>query len=351
LRLEPLGSDRNEGDRLANRYNELLGRVEAIPGVLRASLVGYSPITRREWVERGQSPAMAMPISVKGSSAQPGEEIAIPWMQVYPNSFATLDIPLLAGRDFTPQDTGQSQRVAIINESMARRFFGSENPLGHRFGNFMLEMEIVGVVKDTKYRSLHEQAGPMFYVPFYQFGRQGRMTLVVRTGGDPTMVAAAVQREARIFDDAMPFFAVETLATQVEASISQERLVAMLSSIFGLLALLLACIGLYGILSYTVTRRTNEIGIRLALGAQPQDILWLVFRDALWLVLIGIAIGGPAAVAATRLISSQLFGVKGADLFTIFSAGMILMTVAALASYLPARRATRVDPLVALRSE
>jgi predicted permease len=353
LKLEPVGSDRNEGDRLAIRYNELLERVEAIPGVLRASLVGYSPITRREWLEMGQSPALMSPVIVKGPSAQPGEEITIPWMQVYPNSFATLGMPLLAGRDFTPQDTRQSQPVAIINESMARRLFGSENPLGRRFcwSGDCMEMEIVGVVKDARYLNLREQAGPMYYVPFYQTGWQGQMTLVVRTASDPTIVAAVVQREARALDNAMPLFAVETLATQIEASLSQERLVAAISSVFGLLALLLACIGLYGLLSYTVTRRTNEIGIRLALGAQSQDVLWLVFRDALWMVLIGIAIGGPAAVAATRLISSQLFGVTGADLFTIFSACMILSAVAALASFLPARRATRVDPVIALRYE
>jgi predicted permease len=354
LKLEPVGSDRNIGAGLAIRYNELLGRVEAIPGVLRASLVGYSPITRREWLEMGQSPELMMPILVEETSGQPGEDLTIPWMQVYPDSFATLGMPLLAGRDFTPQDNQQSQGVAIINESMARRFFGGENPLGRRIRHSYdsgLNMEIVGVVKDTKYRSLREQVGPMFYAPFYQLGGQGQMTLVVRTAGDPTTVAAAVQREARALDNAMPVFAVETVATQIEASISQERLVAMLSSVFGLLALLLACIGLYGILSYTVTQRTREIGIRLALGAEPQNVLWLVFRDALWLVLIGMAIGGPAAVAAARLISSQLLGVKWADLFTIFSAGMILLAVAALASYLPARKATKVDPLLALRHE
>src|SRR5262249_54621295 len=266
---------------------------------------------------------------VMNSPSQSGEEIMIPWMQVFPNSFATLGIPLLAGRDFMTQDTRQSQRVAIINESMAHRFFGSENPLGRRFmwprfvgDNNGSILEIVGVVRDAKYLSLREQAGPMFYVCFNQYGMQGMMTLVVRTAGDPTAIAAAVQREARAFDNAMPIFAVETIATQLEASLSQERLVATISGVFGLLALLLACIGLYGILSYIVTRRTGEIGIRLALGAQPQKVLWLVFREALWLTLIGIAIGVPAAVAMTRLISSRLFGVSGDAPFTILSATM-----------------------------
>jgi predicted permease len=354
LKLEPTASDRTMEGRMATRYNDLLRRIEAIPGVLRASLVGYSPITRREWIENGLNPMMN---TSRVAANDFSKEITAPWIQVYPNSFATLGIQLLAGRDFTPQDTRQSQRVAIINESMARHFFGNESPLGRRIvwdrgqGRF----EVIGVVKDTRYLSLRDQTGPMNYVCFYQFVGDGggapEMTLVVRASGDLARVASAVQREARAFDSAMPIFAVETLATQVEASLSKERLVATLSGIFGFLALLLTCIGLYGILSYTVTRRTHEIGIRLALGAQPREVRLLVFRDALWLVLPGIAIGASFAVATARLISSQFFDVKGTDPFTIFSASMILLAVTASASYLPARRATKVDPMIALRCE
>ena len=192
----------------------------------------------------------------------------------------------------------------------------------------------------------------MFYLPYHQAttGR-GQMTLVARTAGDPTTVAAAVRREARSMDPAMPMFEVETLATQVAASLQRERLLAMLSSGFGLLALLLSCLGLYGILSYAVARRTSEIGVRMALGADRRDVLWLVLRDALRLVLIGAALGVPAALAAARLVASQLFGISAADPGAIVAATLALLAVAAVAGYLPARRATRVDPLVALRCE
>jgi ABC-type antimicrobial peptide transport system permease subunit len=213
-------------------------------------------------------------------------------------------------------------------------------------------IEIIGVVKDVKYTSLRNEGRAMFYVPFHQASTSwGQMTLAVRTTGDPTSVAAAVRREARALDPAMPMFEVETLATQVAASLREERLVATLSSCFGFLALLLSCLGLYGIMSYTVARRTKEIGIRIALGADRHDVLWLVLRDALRLVLLGVALGIPAALAATRMISSQLFGISAADPVTIGLATLALLAVAAVAGYLPARRATCIDPLVSLRSE
>jgi len=374
LKLEPVGSDRKT-QQLAARYDELLRRVEAVPGVKLASLVGYSPMSRREWLVMGQNPETGNPMTIESYTPQPGEEMIIPWMQVYPNSFATLGIPLVAGRDFGPEDTRvwmpshlcpPALDVAIINESMARRFFGNQSPLGRRFG-FPFHtgscgdgtqlggpgtIEIIGVVKDVKYASLRNEARAMFYQPFHHANTgRGQMTLVVRTAGDPTSVAAAVRREARAMDPAMPMFEVETLATQVAASLQRERLLATLSSGFGLLALLLSCLGLYGILSYTVARRTNEIGLRMALGAGRRDVLWLVLRDALRLVLIGAALGVPAALAASRLVASQLFGISAADPGAVVAATLALLVVAAVAGYLPARRATRVDPLVALRCE
>jgi len=343
-----------------------------------ASLVGYSPMSRREWLVMGQTPETSNSMKVQGYDPHPGEEMVIPWMQVYPNSFATLGVPLLAGRDFGPQDSQQwrpanicppsarAPQVGIINDSMARRFFGNENPIGRRFGfsnsvsrcpgasepDPASQIEIIGVVKDVKYASLRNEGRAMFYLPFYQAttGR-GQMTLAVRTTGDPTSVAAAARREARKMDPAMPMFEIETLATQVAASLQRERLLATLSSGFGLLALLLSCLGLYGILSYTVARRTNEIGVRMALGADRRDVLWLVLRDALRLVLIGAALGVPAALATSRLIASQLFGISAADPGAVVAATLALLVVAAVAGYLPARRATRVDPLVALRCE
>ncbi len=374
LKLEPVGSDRKT-QQLAARFDDLLRRVEAVPGVKLASLVGYSPMSRREWLVMGQNPETSNPMTIQGYTPQPGEKMTIPWMQVYPNSFATLGIPLVAGREFDPQDIQvwmpgtrcpPAAEVGIINESMARRFFGNESPVGRRFGfanpggrcldGTLLggpgAIEIIGVVKDVKYASLRNEARAMFYLPFHQANTgRGQMTLVVRTAGDPTSVGAGVRREARAMDSAMPMFEVETLATQVAASLQRERLLATLSSGFGLLALLLSCLGLYGILSYTVARRTNEIGIRMALGADRRDVLWLVLGDALRLVLLGAALGIPAALAAARLVASQLFGISAADPGAVVAATLVLLSVAAVACYLPARRATRVDPLVALRCE
>jgi len=374
MKLEPVGSDRKT-QQLAARYDELLRRVESLPGVKLASLIGYSPMSRREWRVMGQTPETSNPMTIQGHTPSPGEEMVIPWMQVYPNSFATLGIPIVAGRDFGPQDTQAwmpsgkcppALDVGIINESMARRFFGNESPIGRRFGFAFSTgrcsdgtplggpgtIEIIGVVKDVKYASLRNEARAMFYLPFHQANTgRGQMTMAVRTAGDPTSIAAAVRREARAMDPAMPMFEVEPLATQVAASLQRERLLATLSSGFGLLALLLSCLGLYGILSYAVARRTSEIGVRMALGADRRDVLWLVLRDALRLVLVGVALGVPAALAASRLVANQLFGISAADPGAVVVATLALLAVAAVAGYLPARRATRVDPLVALRCE
>src|SRR5215475_11581766 len=228
LKLEPVGSD-HKTQQLAARYDELLRRVEALPGVKLASLVGYSPMSRREWLVMGQRPETSNPMTIQGYTPKNGEDMVIPWMQVYPNSFATLGIPLLAGRDFGPQETRvwmpgnhcpPAMEVAIINESMARRFFGNESPLGRRFG-FPFHtgrcpdgaengggpgtIEIIGVVKDVKYSSLRNEARAMFYLPYHQANTgRGQMTLVVRTAGDPTTVAAAARREAKAMDPAMP---------------------------------------------------------------------------------------------------------------------------------------------------
>jgi predicted permease len=356
LKLEPVGSD-DKGPQHTAFYDELLRRVKALPGVRQASLIGYSPISRREWLVMGQNPEESKnPMYVEGYTPRLDEDMTINHMQVYPHSFATLGIPLLAGRDFGPQDTRQSPLVAVISESMARRFFGAENPIGRRFGIAYpvrcCPMEIIGVVKDAKYISLRQESRPMFYRPFAQANTSmGQMTLVVRTAGDTAPIAAAVQREARALDPGMPRFEVEPLAAQLDASLTQERLVATLASVFGLLALLLACIGLYGVMAYDVARRTHEIGIRMALGASARRVVQLVLRETLWLVGIGIVIGLGATWAATRWVASLLFGLQPHDPLTIGLAVLVLLAVAAVAGYLPARRATRVDPLVALKYE
>ena len=359
LKVEPVGSNIKWAyfPQLTAFYDELLRRVEAMPGVQQASLVGYSPISRREWLVMGEDPEELIwrQLYVEGHPVQSEAEITISFMQVYPNSFATLGIPLVAGRDFGPQDSRESQEVAVINESMARRFFGRENPIGRRFSYSSTgrsrELEIIGVVKDAKYISLREPGRPMFYRSFAQSSLSGKMTLVVRTTGNTRPITAAIQREARALDPAMPRFEAETLAAQLDASLSQERLVATLSSVFGLLALVLVCIGLYGVLAYDVARRTHEIGIRMALGANARQIVRLVLGETLWLVGIGIVIGLGATWAATRWVASLLFGLQPHDPLTIGLAALVLLAVAAMAGYLPARRAARVDPLVALKYE
>src|SRR5262245_21633721 len=359
MKLEPIHSDDKGNYRLqlAALYDELLRRVEALPGVRQASLVGYSPISRSEWLTMGETPDQSSRIYIVGNPPQSEEEMKIHWMQVYPHSFATLGIPLMAGRDFREQDSWGSQEVAVINESMARRFFGGDNPIGRRFGFGRPEnagniLEIIGVVKDAKYLSLREPGRPMFYRAFAQAttGR-AQMTLVVRTGGDPAPVAAAMQLAARALDPAMPMFTAETLAAQLDASLVQERLLATLSSIFGLLALVLACIGLYGVMSYDVARRTREIGIRMALGANARQILRLALGETLWLVGIGAVIGLGATWAATRWVASLLFGLQPHDPLTIGLVVLLLLAVSAVAGYLPARRASGVDPMVALRRD
>ncbi len=364
LKLEPVGSDlKTRPDvfpRLTVFYDELLRRVKAMPGVQRASLVGYSPISRSEWLVEGENPEQRSrtlrQLFVEGQPLQPEAETPVNFMQVYPNSFATLGIPLMTGRDFGPQDKKGAQDVVVINESLARLLFGRANPIGRRFGQVYPTRwccwEIIGVVKDAKYISLREESRPMFYVPFTQLDTgMGQMTLVARTTGETAPLAAAMQREARALDPGMPRFEVETLAAQLEVSLTQERLIARLSSLFGLLALVLVCIGLYGVMAYDVARRTQEIGLRMALGAQPRDVLRLILGQGLLVAGIGIALGLSAALALTRLMKALLFNVSPTDPLIFAVIVLLLLLVALLACWLPARRATKVDPMIALRSE
>lgn len=351
-RLEPAGSDRKTSQ-LAARYDQLLARISALPGVRVASLAGASPITRGGWA----IPGVAL------VSAPPGADARISWTQVFPKSFEALGIPLLAGRDFGPQDAGRfspqpadsSHLVAIVNHTMARQLFGDQNPIGKRFGmsgRSPAQIEVIGVVKDTRFGSLREKIAPMFFLPFSQANTgRGQMTLEVRTAGDATGIAAAIRREVRTLDpNALPF-AVETLNSQVEASLSQERLIGFLSSLFGALAWALASVGVYGLMSYNVARRTRELGIRMALGAEPGDVLRIVLRDTLALVALGIVTGVPVAMGMGRLFSALLFGLTPSDPIALSAAAAIMFVTGTVAGYWPARRASRVDPMVALRYE
>ena len=266
--------------------------------------------------------------------------------------FRSLGISLVAGRDFTEQDTTGAPPVAIINERMARHFFGGLNPIGKRIGlGKELDTVIVGVVKDAQYLSLREPALRHFYQPINQEPRLFDLTMHVKTAGEPTAVVELVRGQVQKLDPHLPLYDVKTLAAQIDESLTQERLVTWLCTAFGLLATLLTALGLYGVLAFSVAQRTREIGIRVALGAQARDVFKLIIGQGMLLVTVGVALGLGASYALTRLIASLLFGVTPTNARTFIAVSAGLALVALVACYLPARRATKVDPLVALRYE
>jgi predicted permease len=353
VRVEPVRSDQKT-PQLGQQYQGLLQRVAALPGVRAASMAGFGPISRSPW-ERGQSLQSSNPMVIDGFTNS-GETVTLPWMQIYPDYFKTMGIAMVAGRDFAPGDSAGQKEVAIINESLVRTYFPDRNPIGERIGfagrALIGWIEVVGVVKDARYGSLRDAPVPMFYLPFAQAhtGR-GQMTLHVRTTGDPIGVARAVRSEAQGISGGAPMFEIQTLAAQVSASLIEERMIATLCGSFGALALMLVSIGVYGIMAYSVTRRTNEIGLRMALGARPSDVTWLVLRETLLLAGAGLAIGLTSSVSVARLISNRLFGLSASDPVTMGTAAMVMIAIALLAGYLPARRAARVEPMSTLRYE
>jgi predicted permease len=263
-------------------------------------------------------------------------------------------IPLLAGRNFGPQDTATSQKVAIISERMARLLFPKVNPIGrHYFPDGTAagsDREIIGIVKDVKFRSLQEDPETLDYLPYTQRNMYLN-DLVVRYAGDFGTISSAVQQAIHQIDHNLPITDVTTLDEWVSRSITDQRVVAQLSTFFGVLAVFLSAIGIYGLMSYVVSRRTNEIGIRMALGAERMHVRWLVMREILLLVAVGIAIGVPAVLLSSKLVANMLFGLGGSDPLSLLAAIAVMLFIATLAGYLPARRASRVDPMVALRYE
>jgi predicted permease len=346
--------------RRANLYKQMLARLESLPGARSATFSSGGLLS---------GDFMGFTVTVPGYTPAPDENLSCHAMAVGPRFFETMKMPLLAGRDFGPQDerpasSGNnpgsrgfepSQNVAdtpplpaVINQAMARYFFGRQNPVGKSFNlrRSGQPYEIIGVVKDAKYTNLREQP-PRTYYTYGSFGG----TFQLRTDGDPADYAAAIRRLAREIDPQLQIVSLRTMKDVVDASLVQERFIAQIAGAFSLFALLLACVGLYGVMSYAVTRRTNEIGVRMALGARGADVIRMVMKETILLVAAGMAIGLGAALATTRLISTLLFDLTPNDPATIAAAGLLMIVVAALAGYLPARRASRVDPLTALRCE
>jgi putative ABC transport system permease protein len=339
-----LAPDRNgyKLDQQQNFYAQLSERVTALPGVKSVTYLSFLPFSGIESESE---------IEVPGYQALPTEKPTAQFNGITPQFFATFGLPLLQGRDFNAQDSVGSPKVIIVSDSFARYFFGAENPLGKRIsaGPFK-DLEIVGVVGDAKLWNLKETMSRTCYYAQKQV-HQSRQKLCVRATGDAGALIAAIRREVRSLDPNLPVFNVKTFADQINESINRERLVALLSSFFGFFALLLAALGLYGVMAYSVARRTREIGIRIALGARAGNVLWLVLRETLLLALIGIAVGLPAALAVARLTKGLMFGLAANDPLTIALSMLLMIGIAALAGYLPAKRAGRVDPMIALRTE
>jgi predicted permease len=264
-----------------------------------------------------------------------------------------MEMPLRVGRSFTDRDDQQSPKVAVINETAARRYFPNEDPIGRRCGTTAetpSQYEIVGILRDTKYDSVRDAVPPTMYVAMTQ-NRMPPAIFHVRTAGDPAGAIGAIREAVRQIDPNLPIMNLTTQTEQVEKRIGQERVFAQAYTLFGVLALVLASVGLFGLMSYSVVRRTNEIGIRMALGAQRVDVLRLVLTESMTLVVAGVSVGLAIAFAASRLVTTLLYGLAPTDVGTMFAAMVVLILVSAIAGYLPARRAARVDPLVALHYE
>ncbi len=327
-------------------FKQATERLRSLPGVKSASAVSFLPFA-------GLGAATSFTIEGRPAPAA-GEKPSTDVCVIEPDYFRTMSIPFVSGRNFNEQETTEKRHVVIINQALARKYFGSEDPLGKRvtvsMGREPVPTEIIGVVGDVKNGSLNVDMRPMVYWPHPELAYTS-MTIVMRTTGDPLALAAAAEREIRAIDPDQPVSDIRTMQQLLADSVARSRFTTTLLGLFAALALVLASVGIFGVMSYSVTQRTHEIGIRMALGATARDILRMILRQGLTLTLIGVAVGLIGAFALTRLMSSLLFGVSASDPITFTAVTLMLAGVALLACYIPARRATRVDPMVALRYE
>ena len=341
-----------EGVRSKQFAKTLLEQVQRTPGVTGAGFTGVGLLQGGSWNSS---------MTIAGHTAKPDERVVTHNNPMSPGYFDAMGMKIVAGRDFderdevlTPVAPGTNPTVVIVNQTFVTRYLGNRHPIGIRIGfgrdpGTPTPIEIIGVVSDAKYRSLRGETEPQAFFPFFAGPEVPGLTMYVRTRQAPEEMFATLRRVVQQLDPNLPLFAMQTFETRVERSVSNERLVASLSSVFGLLATLLAMIGLYGVMAYTVTQRTREIGIRMALGAVSRDVARMILRDVAILVGVGLAIGLPAAWALGRYIGNQLFEITPTDPLTMAAAVLVLATVAAVAGLVPARRAARINPILALR--
>jgi putative ABC transport system permease protein len=345
LRLTLPQNDYRDNQQASHFYQQLLARFGAMPGVESAGAVTILPLGGGfscDSFTRDDRPA------------PPGQEPCAEYRSVTPGYFKTMGIALVHGREFTERDLRAAPPVAVINETMARRFFADVNPIGMRITpdtGERISREIVGVVRDVKHFGLDKEAGAELYVPYFQDAWARSMTIVLRTSGDPASLSSAARREVWALDKNLPVANIQTMEQLLARSIAEPRFRTLLLGLFASVALLLAASGIYGVMSYAVTQRTPEIGIRMALGASTADVLKLVVGHGMILTLIGVTLGLGAAFTLTRWLKSLLFGISATDPLTFTVIALLMMAVALVACWIPARRATRVDPMVALRYE
>ncbi len=340
-------------EKLGALYQQLEPRLRLIPGVLSAAYSQYSPMQGANWED-----------SIQVEGHPPDERIYASFVRVSPHYFETIGTPLLRGRVIGEQDTPTSPAVAVVSEAFARKYFPKDDPIGRHFGletpANVRNYEIVGVVADAKYADPHAPVHPFFFLPFlqspkgepdYMVRSQYAGAIELRVAGKPENLQAVVRRTLADINPDLTVLDMMSLEEQVGRQFNEERLISQLTALFGLVALILACVGLYGVTAFTVARRTNEIGIRRALGADRRSVLSLVMRGVAWQVGLGLVLGIPLALAGAKFLGSELYAVRSYDPLVVAGAAMVLIACTIVASLVPARRATKIDPMVALRYE
>jgi predicted permease len=337
--LQPAGYDAPRG---RSFFRDALARVREIQGIEAACLAGRMSL--------GFSGSSDTGAAIDGYTPAPNEEISLYYNRVSSDYLKTLGITLVAGREFTDLDTPERPDVTIVNETLARRYFAGRDPVGGRIRVDKRELQIVGIARDGKYSSITEPPRPFMYLPMQQWYR-GDAVLIVKTADDPASIVPRLHETLRGLDANVPLFDIRTIAEHLETAVFIQRMVASLLTAFGALALILATIGLYGVIAALAAQRTPEIGMRMALGASRGDIISLILRQGLGMTLAGIGVGLAGALGLTRLYKSLLVGVSSTDVVSFAATTLLLVLVALAACYLPARRAARIDPLQALRNE